>query len=39
MLLALLLLEIAQTFKNLPEAPKRSIVFTIVTGEVWFIGF
>lgn len=28
-----ILLEIAQTFKNLPEAPKRSIVFTIVTGE------
>lgn len=28
-----ILLEIAQTFKNLQEAPKRSIVFTIVTGE------
>ena len=28
-----ILLEIAQTFKNLPEAPKRSIVFSIVTGE------
>ena len=28
-----ILLEIAQTFKNLPEAPKRSIIFTIVTGE------
>ncbi|MFY7827016.1 MAG: M28 family metallopeptidase [Flectobacillus sp.] len=28
-----ILLEIAQTFKNLPSAPKRSIVFTVVTGE------
>ncbi len=28
-----ILLEIAHTFQSLPKAPKRSIIFTIVTGE------
>ncbi|MBS1659679.1 MAG: M28 family peptidase [Bacteroidetes bacterium] len=28
-----ILMEIAQTFRNLPKAPKRSIIIAVVTGE------